>query len=150
MPTTLAIQAETNYGITIATARAYGYTGPMRRPALLHRPEHLSAQVLGAEPTSAKINEIYPALAESLLDLGVLVCQRTAAAQLQRVLNVPNRQQRDHDDLEVMTAESWHHHPVRAAHTCAARPRLRRRAVRNGGIPSIGLSAGSWQSAAPR
>lgn len=90
---------ETNYGITVATARAYGYTGPMR-DLPYSTAQNIYLRRYWVETKFHKVNEIYPALAESLLDFGVLAGQRTAAAQLQRVLNVLNRQQRDYDDLE--------------------------------------------------
>lgn len=90
---------ETNYGITVATARAYGYTGPMR-DLPYSTAQSIYLRRYWVEPNFYKINEIYPALAESLLDFGVLAGQRTAAAQLQRVLNVLNRQQKDYADLE--------------------------------------------------
>ncbi|WP_304349753.1 glycoside hydrolase family 108 protein [Comamonas testosteroni] len=90
---------ETKYGITIGTARAYDYTGPMR-DLPYSTAQNIYLRRYWVEPNFHKINEIYPALAESLLDFGVLAGQRTAAAQLQRVLNVLNRQQKDYADLE--------------------------------------------------
>ena len=90
---------ETKYGITVATARAYGYTGLMR-DLPYSTAQNIYLRRYWVEPNFHKVNEIYPALAESLLDFGVLAGQRTAAAQLQRVLNVLNRQQRDYDDLD--------------------------------------------------
>lgn len=90
---------ETKFGITVATARAYGYTGPMRDLP------HGTAQTIylrryWVEPKFHLVDEVYPALAECLLDFGVLAGQKTAAAQLQRALNALNRQQADYDDLE--------------------------------------------------
>ena len=89
---------ETIYGITVATARAYGYTGPMRdMPRATAMTIYLKRYWV--EPNFHKINEIYPALAECLLDFGVLAGQKTAAWHLQRSLNVLNRNQADYDDL---------------------------------------------------
>ena len=90
---------ETKFGITVATARAYGYTGLMRELP------HATAQTIylrryWVEPKFHLIDEVYPALAECLLDFGVLAGQKTASAHLQRVLNVLNRQQADYEDLE--------------------------------------------------
>ena len=89
---------ETIYGITIATARAYGYTGPMRdMPRATAFTIYLKRYWV--EPGFHRIHEIYPALAETLLDFGVLAGQSTAAKQLQRALNVLNRNQDDYHDI---------------------------------------------------
>ena len=89
---------ETKYGITVATARAYGYTGPMRDLP------HATAQTIylrryWVEPKFHLVDEVYPALAESLLDFGVLAGQQTAAKQLQQALNVLNRNGADYPDI---------------------------------------------------
>lgn len=89
---------ETKYGITLATARAYGYTGPMRDLP------HATAQTIylrryWVEPKFHLVDEVYPALAESLLDFGVLAGQQTAAKQLQQALNVLNRNGADYPDI---------------------------------------------------
>ncbi len=89
---------ETKYGITVATARAYGYTGPMRDLP------HATAQTIylrryWVEPKFHQVDEVYPALAESLLDFGVLAGQQTAAKQLQQALNVLNRNGADYPDI---------------------------------------------------
>lgn len=91
---------ETNFGITLATARAYGYTG-----AMVDLPRDVAQNIYlrryWVEPRFHQVNEIYPALADCLLDFGVLAGQTTAAAHLQRVLNVLNRQQADYPDVVV-------------------------------------------------
>lgn len=89
---------ETKFGITVATARAYGYTGPMRDLP------HATAQTIylrryWIEPNFHRVDEIYPALAEALLDFGVLAGQQTAAKQLQQALNVLNRNGTDYPDI---------------------------------------------------
>ena len=90
---------ETNFGITLATARSYGYTGAMRE---LPRATAVTIYLkrYWVEPSFHRINEVYPALAETLLDFGVLAGQSTAARHLQRALNVLNRNQTDYEDLE--------------------------------------------------
>lgn len=91
---------ETIYGITIATARAYGYTGPMRdMPRATAVTIYLKRYWV--EPNFHRVNEVYPALAECLLDFGVLAGQSTAAKHLQRVLNALNRNQEDYQDIQA-------------------------------------------------
>ena len=91
---------ETHYGITIATARAYGYQGPMRElPRATAQTIYLRRY--WTEPGFDKIDTLYPALAESLLDFGVLAGTSTAARQLQRCLNALNRNASDYPDLTV-------------------------------------------------
>ncbi|MPT12398.1 glycosyl hydrolase 108 family protein [Comamonas sp.] len=89
---------ETKYGITIATARAYDYTGPMRDlPYATAQSIYLRRYWI--EPNFHRVDEIYPALAEALLDFGVLAGQQTAAKQLQQALNVLNRNGTDYPDI---------------------------------------------------
>lgn len=89
---------ETIYGITVATARAYGYSGPMRDlPKSTAMTIYLKRYWV--EPNFHKVNDVYPALAEVLLDFGVLAGQSTAAKHLQRALNVLNRNQEDYQDI---------------------------------------------------
>ena len=89
---------ETKYGITVATARAYGYTGPMRdMPRATAQTIYLKRYWI--EPNFHRVDEIYPALAEALLDFGVLAGQTTAAKQLQLALNVLNRSGVDYPDI---------------------------------------------------
>ena len=89
---------ETNYGITLATARAYGYKGPMR-----DLPKSTALNIYlkryWVEPNFHKVADIYAGLADTLLDFGVLAGQTTAAKQLQRALNVLNRNEQDYPDL---------------------------------------------------
>lgn len=89
---------ETKYGITLATARAYGYTGAMRE---LPRDtaQTIYLRRYWVEPGFHKVDALYPALADCLLDFGVLAGQTTAVKHLQRVLNVLNRNQVDYPDL---------------------------------------------------
>lgn len=89
---------ETKYGITLATARAYGYTGPMRDLPLATA-QAIYLRRYWTEPGFSQIDPIYPALAECLLDFGVLAGTATAVRQLQRCMNVLNRNQADYPDL---------------------------------------------------
>lgn len=77
---------ETNWGITLATARADGYTGPMRdlpRDTALeiYRRKYVEA------PGFDKIAVVNPAIAAELVDTGVNMGPKTAAIFLQRSLN---------------------------------------------------------------
>lgn len=89
---------ESNFGITRPTARAYGYNGLMRD---LPRATAFNIYLkrYWVEPNFHKVDEIYPALADALLDFGVLAGQTAAAKQLQRALNVLNRNAQDWPDL---------------------------------------------------
>lgn len=89
---------ETKYGITVATARAYGYTGPMRELPY-ETAQNIYLRRYWVEPGFHKVHGLYPALADCLLDFGVLAGQNTASKHLQRVLNVLNRNQADYPDL---------------------------------------------------
>lgn len=77
---------ETNWGITVATARANGYNGPMRdlpRDTALeiYRRRYVNA------PGFDKICVINPAIAAELVDTGVNMGPKVAATFLQRALN---------------------------------------------------------------
>lgn len=89
---------ETKYGITVATARAYGYTGAMR-DLPMSVAESIYLKRYWQEPGFDRVDAVFPNLAESLLDFGVLAGQATASTQLQRVLNVLNRNAADYADI---------------------------------------------------
>lgn len=80
---------ETNHGITIGVARAYGYNGSMRDLT-----KELALEIYEkryySEPGFAAFEPIFPALAAWLLDTGINMGQNTAGAILQRNLNVLN------------------------------------------------------------
>jgi lysozyme family protein len=91
---------ETNWGITVAVARAYGYTGPMRdMPQATARAIYERRYWL--EPRFDRIHAVAPAIAEELLDTGVNMGQGVAARFLQRALNVLNDQAKLYPDLTV-------------------------------------------------
>ncbi len=91
---------ETKYGITKATAYAYGYTKSMR-----DLPRELAFEIY-AKKYWDKLNlslveALSTALAEELADTAVNMGPETAAKFLQRALNVLNMQGRKYDDLIV-------------------------------------------------
>ncbi|MCC7082187.1 MAG: hypothetical protein IT530_16060 [Burkholderiales bacterium] len=82
---------ETKYGITIAVARAYGYTGPMRDLPLntaqrIYRSRYWNLLRLGEIASESE------AVARELFDSAVNCGQATAAIWLQRALNAFNDQ----------------------------------------------------------
>ncbi|MBO9624180.1 MAG: hypothetical protein J7500_15840 [Sphingomonas sp.] len=91
---------ETNFGITLATARADGYAGTMRelpreRAFEIYRRKYVVA------PGFDKIVPISARIAAELVDTGVNMGPKVAAQFLQRALNALNNQARDYIDLAV-------------------------------------------------
>jgi lysozyme family protein len=91
---------ETNWGITIATARAAGYAGAMRdlpraAAAAIYRQRYVAA------PGFDRIAEICAPVGEELVDTGVNMGPAVAARFLQRALNALNRRGMDFPDLAV-------------------------------------------------
>lgn len=89
---------ETMYGITIATARANGYTGPMRQLPRetafeIYRKKYVDA------PGFAAIAAVSMPIAAELVDTGVNMGPAVASRFLQRVLNALNNQGRDYADI---------------------------------------------------
>lgn len=80
---------ETNWGITVAVARANGYAGAMRdMPKDVAREIYRRKYVVA--PGFDKIGLIDADVAAELVDTGVNMGQATAATMLQRALNVLN------------------------------------------------------------
>ncbi|MFN3944595.1 MAG: glycoside hydrolase family 108 protein [Allosphingosinicella sp.] len=77
---------ETNWGITVAIARANGFGGPMR-----DLPRATAAEIYRREywlqPGFDKVAAIYPRVGAELFDTGINMGQKTAAEFLQRVMN---------------------------------------------------------------
>lgn len=91
---------ETNFGITIATARQNGYTGAMRDMPRDFAKEVYRRQYVIA-PGFDKIAGISMPIAAELVDTGVNMGIKVAATFLQRALNGLNNQGRDYADVLV-------------------------------------------------
>lgn len=91
---------KTRYGITEATARAYGYRGKMSKLPLWIAKEIYDKRYLGAIKFDAiaKLSEL---IAAELADTSINMSPEVAAEFLQRSLNVLNRGGRDYKDLVV-------------------------------------------------
>ncbi|EQA96711.1 glycoside hydrolase family 108 protein [Sphingobium baderi] len=91
---------ETNFGITVATARANGYTGPMKAMTRdFARSVYMKQYVVA--PGFDKIAAISMSVAAELVDTGVNMGPKVASTFLQRALNGLNNQGRDYPDLLV-------------------------------------------------
>lgn len=91
---------ETNWGITVAVARANGYAGPMRdMPKDVARDIYHEKYVVG--PGFAAIASVSPAIAAELVDTGVNMGTSTAGVFLQRVLNALNDGGSNYTDVKV-------------------------------------------------
>lgn len=91
---------ETNWGITVATARANGYAGSMRELPRQTAVEIYKRRYVIA-PGFDKIASLSQAIANELVDTGVNMGPAVAAKFLQRVLNSMNNQGKDYADLVV-------------------------------------------------
>ena len=91
---------ETNFGITIETARAYGYTGLMR-----DLPRETAFDIYVARYWDAVSGEALIALSESItaeiVDTAVNMGPKRAGKFLQRSLNAFNNQQRAYNDIVI-------------------------------------------------
>lgn len=81
---------ETNWGITIAVARAFGYTGEMAQMPR-ETAKTIYRERYWRQPKFDQVYELSPSIAEELLDTGVNMGQGVAAGFLQRALNVLNQ-----------------------------------------------------------
>lgn len=81
---------ETNHGVTVAVARAYGYTGAMR-----DMPKEVAKAIFieryWKQPRFDQVELVSAAVAHELFDTGVNMGQAVAAKFLQRALNLLNR-----------------------------------------------------------
>lgn len=91
---------ETNWGITVARARAAGYSGLMR-DMTREQAVQIYRLYYWIQPGYDRIAEIDEALAEKMLDTGVNCGTGTASRWLQRVLNVLNARGTIYPDLVV-------------------------------------------------
>jgi lysozyme family protein len=91
---------ETNFGITIATARANGFTGSMKSMTRdfardVYRKQYVTA------PGFDKIDSISPPIAAELVDTGVNMGPKVPGVFLQRALNGLNNGGKDFADVVV-------------------------------------------------
>lgn len=91
---------ETNWGITVKTARANGYTGSMKAMHRLEAEKIYRKQYVIA-PGFDRIAQIDESIAAELVDTGVNMGPATATRFLQRALNAMNNQARDYGDIVV-------------------------------------------------
>jgi typhoid toxin secretion A len=81
---------ETNFGITIAVARAYGYTG-----AMIDLPKDVATAIAKKKYWDVlmldQISELSPSIAAELFDTGFLAGQAVAALFFQKALNIFGR-----------------------------------------------------------
>lgn len=91
---------ETVYGITVAVARANGYTGAMR-----DMPRPVAERIIGTEYCDAisldALETISPPIAAEMADTAVNMGVGAAGRFLQRALNVFNRRGTLYPDLKV-------------------------------------------------
>jgi lysozyme family protein len=88
----------TRWGITQATARAYGYLGAMET-----LPREVAVSIYKSrywyDVKFDKISELNTVIGIRLMEFGVVAGQATSAKMLQRALNVLNRNGQDFPDL---------------------------------------------------
>lgn len=91
---------ETNHGITIATAREFGYTGAMKD---LTEAQALDIYDKGwwQKMMLDQVLQINPVIADRLFDFGINSGRGNAITVLQRMLNVLNRQGKLYPDIVV-------------------------------------------------
>ncbi len=91
---------ETNFGITLAVARAYGYAGSMRYMTSAQAKEIYYAAYWQYMKLD-EIEKLMPALADELFDSGVNLGTGRAGTWLQRALNVFNQNATVYKDITV-------------------------------------------------
>lgn len=91
---------ETNFGITVAVARAFGYTGPMASMTQ-QVARDIYAQRYWHQPRFDDIDMVSDLVAEELLDTGVNMGTGTAGKFLQRALNALNQDDKMYPNVTV-------------------------------------------------
>lgn len=91
---------ETMWGITAATARAFGYAGPMKDMSRTVA-EAIYTERYWLQPKFDKVASLDPEIAEELLDTGVNMGPSVAGKFLQRALNVLNQGDKLYPNLTV-------------------------------------------------
>lgn len=90
----------TNFGITVAVARANGYDGPMQQlPRAVAFQIYYNRYVV--EPRFDTIMAMSAPIAAELIDSGVNAGTQRAGEWLQEALNISNRQEKDWQDIPV-------------------------------------------------
>lgn len=91
---------ETNHGIIVATAREYGYTGPMK-DLTVEQAYAIYDKGWWQRMLLDQVLEISPLLADRMFDFGINSGRANAVKTLQRLLNVLNRQEKLYPDIGV-------------------------------------------------
>lgn len=91
---------ETNFGVTVAVARAFGYTGPMVSMTQ-QVARDIYAQRYWHQPRFDDIDMASELAAEELLGTGVNMGTATAGKFLQRALNVLNQGDKTYPNITV-------------------------------------------------
>ena len=91
---------ETIWGITVGTARRYGFKGSMRAMTRTQAVEIYRAQYW-VQPGYDRVAGLSEKVAEELFDTGVNMGPGVASTMLQRCLNALNRQAKDYPDIKV-------------------------------------------------
>lgn len=91
---------ETMFGITVAVARAFGYTGAMKDMTRAQAKEIYRLR-FWFQPRFHEVNNISGLIAKEMLDTGVNMGTVIAGKFLQRALNVLNRNGKLYPDIEV-------------------------------------------------
>lgn len=91
---------ETNWGVTVAVARRYGFTGSMRSMTRAQAVDIYRARYWTG-PGYDRIAALSEKVAGELFDTGVNMGPSVASTMLQRALNALNRQGKDYADLKV-------------------------------------------------
>lgn len=91
---------ETIFGITVGTARRFGFKGSMRNMTRAQAVEIYRAQYWTG-PGYDRVALLSEPVAEELFDTGVNMGPGVASTMLQRCLNALNRQGKDYADIKV-------------------------------------------------
>lgn len=91
---------ETNWGVTVAVARRYGYSGSMRSMTRAQAVDIYRARYW-VEPGYDRIAALSEGVAGELFDTGVNMGPAVASTMLQRALNALKRQGKDYPDLKA-------------------------------------------------
>lgn len=91
---------ETNFGITVVVARAFGYTGPMASMTQ-QVARDIYAQRYWHQPRFDDVDMVSELVAEELLDTGVNMGPSVAGKFLQRALNVLNNGDKTYPNISV-------------------------------------------------